>query len=371
VGRIIVFMTVVIIAVLCCAVFVSAETVRIKDITQVEGVRGNQLVGYGLVVGLSGTGDSRSSLFTNQSLSNMLSKLGITVDSQQVRSKNVAAVIVTAELPPFVSEGERIDVTVSSLGDAKSLQGGILLLTPLKGVDGKVYAVAQGPLSVGGFAAGGGGNQVQQNHPTVGKIPNGAIVERSVSTSFVNSLKGTFSLLLQNPDFVTATRIARVINQELGGQRARVIDANRVEVSIPESFSDRVPQLLAMIGELPVEPDVPARVVVNERTGTVVIGGNVRILPVALAHGNLTVSIQTQYEVSQPPPFPGGETQVVPQQEVQAAQEEGRLFRVESGNTIDDLINSLNALGVTPRDLVAILQALKKAGALQGELIVE
>jgi flagellar P-ring protein precursor FlgI len=371
VGRIIVFMTVVIIAVLCCAVFVSAETVRIKDITQVEGVRGNQLVGYGLVVGLSGTGDSRSSLFTNQSLSNMLSKLGITVDSQQVRSKNVAAVIVTAELPPFVSEGERIDVTVSSLGDAKSLQGGILLLTPLKGVDGKVYAVAQGPLSVGGFAAGGGGNQVQQNHPTVGKIPNGAIVERSVSTSFVNSLRGTFSLLLQNPDFVTATRIARVINQELGGRRARVIDANRVEVSIPESFSDRVPQLLAMIGELPVEPDVPARVVVNERTGTVVIGGNVRILPVALAHGNLTVSIQTQYEVSQPPPFSGGETQVVPQQEVQAAQEEGRLFRVESGNTIDDLINSLNALGVTPRDLVAILQALKKAGALQGELIVE
>ncbi len=349
-----------------------AEVTRIKDITDLEGVRGNQLVGYGLVVGLSGTGDSQSSLFTNQALSNVLEKFGIPVDSQLVRSRNVASVLVTAELPPFVRCGERIDCIVSSLGDAKSLQGGVLLLTPLKGVDGKVYAVAQGPVSIGGFAAGaGGGAQVQRNHPTVGRIPNGAIVERTVETSFFDATRGTFTLLLKNPDFVTATRIAQAINVELGGDTARVLDANRVEVRIPEHYRGQVSQLVALVGEIPVEPDAPAKVVVNERTGTVVIGGNVRILPVALAHGNLTVTIKTQYEVSQPPPFSPGETVVVPQEEVQVQEQEARLFRVESGNTIDDLVRVLNALGVSPRDLIAILQALKEAGALQGELVVQ
>jgi len=350
---------------------VRGETVRIKDITQVEGVRSNQLVGYGLVVGLSGSGDSRNSLFTNQALANMLEKMGISVDSQAVRSRNVASVIITAELPPFVQEGEEIDVTVSSLGDAKTLQGGVLLLTPLKAVDGKVYAVAQGPLSIGGFNVGGGGNVVQQNHPTVGMIPGGGIVERTVETNFIDEIRGVFTLLLREPDFVTASRIAQAINEELGGGKAQALDANRVEVTIPEHYQNQVSRLIALVGEIPVEPDVPARVVINERTGTVVIGGNVRILPVALSHGNLTVTITTEYQVSQPPPLSSGETVVVPQQEVRVEEEPARLFKVESGNTIDDLVRALNALGVTPRDLVAILQAIKKAGALQGELIIE
>jgi flagellar P-ring protein precursor FlgI len=349
-----------------------AEVVRIKDITDIEGVRGNQLVGYGLVVGLSGTGDSQNTLFTNQALANVLAKFGIPVDSQLVRSRNVASVLVTAELPPFVRNGERIDCIVSSLGDAKSLQGGMLLLTPLKGVDGKVYAVAQGPVSIGGFnVGGGGGNQVQRNHPTVGRIPGGAIVERTVETNFFDAARGTLTFLLRNPDFVTASRIAQAINVELGGEAARVLDANRVEVRIPEHYRDRVSQLVALLGEIPVTPDAPARVVVNERTGTIVIGGNVRILPVALAHGNLTVTIKTQYEVSQPPPFSPGETVVVPETQVQVEEQEARLFRVESGNTIDDLVRVLNALGVSPRDLIAILQALKEAGALQGELVIQ
>ncbi|MDI3543386.1 MAG: flagellar P-ring protein FlgI [Candidatus Atribacteria bacterium] len=350
---------------------VRGETVRIKDITQVEGVRGNQLVGYGLVVGLSGSGDSRNSLFTNQALANMLEKMGISVDSQAVRSRNVASVIVTAELPPFVQQGEEIDVTVSSLGDAKTLQGGVLLLTPLKAVDGKVYAVAQGPLSIGGFNVGGGGNVVQQNHPTVGMIPGGGIVERTVETNFVDEVRGIFTLLLREPDFVTASRIAQAINEELGGGKAQALDANRVEVTIPEHYQHQVSRLIALVGEIPVEPDVPARVVINERTGTVVIGGNVRILPVGISHGNLTVTVRTEYQVSQPPPLSPGETVVVPQQEVRVEEEPARLFKVESGNTIDDLVRALNALGVTPRDLVAILQAIKKAGALQGELIIE
>lgn len=348
------------------------ETVRVKDITEVEGVRGNQLVGYGLVVGLSGSGDSQNSLFTNQALGNVLEKLGLTVNSQAVRARNIASVIVTAELPPFAATGEKIDVTVSSMGDAKSLQGGVLLLTPLKGVDGKVYAVAQGPVSVGGFSAGGGGgNQVQRNHPTVGIVSGGAIVERTVETNFFDADKGTVTFLLREPDFVTASRIALAINEELGGDKARVLDANRVEVTVPGHYRGRVSQLLALLGELPVEPDVPARVVVNERTGTVVIGGNVRILPVALSHGNLTVTIKTEYQVSQPAPLSGGETVIVPRREVGVKEEEARLFPVRSGNTIEDLVNVLNSLGVSPRDLIAILQALKKAGALQGELIVE
>lgn len=356
---------------LVCSFPAFGETVRVKDITEVEGVRGNQLVGYGLVVGLSGSGDSQNSLFTNQALGNVLNKLGLTVDSQAVRVRNIASVIVTAELPPFVAPGEKIDVTVSSLGDAKSLQGGVLLLTPLKGVDGKVYAVAQGPVSIGGFTAGGGGTRVQRNHPTVGTIPGGAIVERTVETHFFDTSRGTVSLLLREPDFVTASRIALAINEELGGDRAVVVNANKVEITVPDRYRNRVSQLLALLGELPVEPDVPARVVVNERTGTVVIGGNVRILPVALSHGNLTVTVRTEYQVSQPPPFSPGETVVVPREEVQVKEEETRLFPVRSGNTIEDLVQVLNSLGVSPRDLVAILQALKKAGALQGELILE
>ncbi|MEN3185713.1 MAG: flagellar basal body P-ring protein FlgI [Atribacterota bacterium] len=347
------------------------ETVRIKDITEVEGVRGNQLVGYGLVVGLSGSGDSQNSLFTNQALGNVLEKLGLTINSQAVRARNIASVIVTAELPPFVVAGEKIDVMVSSMGDAKSLQGGVLLLTPLKGVDGKVYAVAQGPISVGGFSAGGGGNQVQRNHPTVGVLSGGAIVERTIATDFFNADKGTVTFLLREPDFVTASRVVLAINEELGGDKAKALDANRVEVSVPNHYRGRISQLVALLGELPVEPDVPARVVVNERTGTVVIGGNVRILPVAVSHGNLTVTVKTEYKVSQPPPLSGGETVVVPQEEVRVREEEARLFPVRSGNTIEDLVSVLNSLGVSPRDLIAILQAIKKAGALQGELILE
>ncbi len=341
---------------------------RLKDLVNVDGVRTNQLVGYGLVVGLNGTGDGDQTKFTVQSVVNMLERFGIRVDRQQVKLKNVAAVMVTAELPAFVRQGQKIDVLVSSIGDAKSLQGGTLLLTPLRGPDGKVYALAQGPISIGGFAAGGAGGSVQKNHPTVGRIPSGAVVEREVPVD-IND-KGVLRLSFRQTDFTTVERAAEVINAFLGGPFATPLDGRTVSLTVPPKYRRHVVKLLADIGDLSVEPDVPARVVIDERTGTVVMGENVRISKVAIAHGNLSVQIKEGASVSQPPPFSGGSTVVVPKTEITAKEEKARLVVLEEGASVGELVRALNAVGATPRDLIAIFQAIKAAGALQAELVI-
>ncbi len=340
------------------------ETVRIKDVARIEGARSNQLIGYGLVVGLDGTGDSQQAMFTAQSTANMLQKFGITLPAGKLKVKNVAAVIVTADLPPFIRPGSRLDVLVSSLGDARSLQGGTLLQTPLQAANGEVYAVAQGPISIGGFTAGGAGNSVTKNHTTVGRVPNGAIVERSVPSSITDG--DSISVLLMNPDFATAVRIAEAVDTELGAGAAEALDPATVRIAT-KGYRN-VTALAARIGELQVKQSVVAKVIVNERTGTVVIGGDVQLSPVSISHGSLTVEITTLLDVSQPNPFSHGETVVVPQTNVKATEQRGQTTRLSSGATLDDLIRALNELRATPRDVVAVLQALKEAGALHAEL---
>ena len=361
---------------------------RIKDIASIKGVRPNQLFGYGLVVGLDGSGDKAGTDFTIQSLVNMLEKMGIYVSAQDVKVKNVAAVMVSATLHPFARIGKKIDVIVSSIGDAKTLQGGTLLLTHLKGVDGKIYALAQGPISVGGFRIGGAaGGGVGKNHPTVGRISGGATVEREIPLSLKDRTELT--ILLNNPDFITAIRVANSINSEMGENIAKPIDSGTITIKIPDSFQDSVVPMLARVEDLEVIPDSLAKVIVNERTGTIVIGENVRVLTVAVAHGNLSIQIKETKEVSQPLPFaprppregatptqmeggvvvaPGGSTVVTPETDVSVVEEKNRLLLVPKGRTIGDLVRALNAIGVTPRDLITILQAMKVAGALQGKL---
>ena len=341
-----------------------AGGVRVKEIATFEGIRTNHLIGYGLVVGLDGTGDKSGTEFTVQSLVNMLNRFGIKVDPDKVKVKNVAAVVVTADLPPLVKPGSKIDVVVSSIGDAKSLQGGTLLFTPLRGADGQIYAVAQGPVSVGGFLAGGDGATVQKNHLTVGRIPNGGLVERSVPVG----LRDKVSLILREPDFTTMARIKERINSTFGMEIARPIDGMKMEIVIPEGYRDRVVEFLSRIEGLDVPVDVRSKVVINERTGTIVMGEHVRVSTVAVSHGNLSVEIRRSAEVSQPPPLSPGATVVVPQEEIAVKEEEARLLMVEEGVTIGDLVRALNTLGVTPRDLIAILQAIKAAGALQADL---
>lgn len=346
-----------------------ASAVRVKDIASVKGVRSNQVIGYGLVVGLNGTGDKRGTEFTIQSLTSMLGKMGIGVDPSLVQVKNVAAVMVTASFPPFARIGSKIDAVVSSLGDATSLEGGTLLMTPLFGTDGEVYAIAQGPLSVGGFSAGGGaGSSVQKNHPTVGRIANGATVERELPFSIAE--RGSFEIALDAPDFTTALRVAREINAHFGTPVAQAQDAGTLELQVPEGFGGDVVRFLAEVEAVDVQPDAPARVVLNERTGTVVMGAAVRISRVAISHGSLSVTISATNQVSQPPPFSPGQTVVVENQDVLAVEEEGRLAVVDGSVTINELVRGLNAIGVTPRDLIAILQAIKAAGALSAELEV-
>lgn len=345
-----------------------ALAARLKDLVNVEGVRVNKLIGYGLVVGLAGTGDGDQTKFTVQSIVNMLERFGIKVDRKQVKLKNAAAVMVTAELPPFVRPGQRLDVTVSSIGDAKSLQGGTLLLTPLKGPDGKVYALAQGAVSLGGFAAGGAAGGVQKNHPTVGRIPGGAVVEKDVPVS-INS-KTELRLSFRDVDFTTVARAAEAINAYLNGAFAFALDGRTISLKVPPKYQGQVVKLLAEIGELAVSPDTPARVVIDERTGTVVMGENVRISRVAVAHGNLSVTIRERPQVSQPPPFSTGETVVTPETEIVAKEEAARIVVIEEGVSIGELVRALNAVGATPRDLIAIFQAIKAAGALQAELII-
>ena len=348
---------------------VNLEMVRLKDITTLEGVRDNPLVGYGVVVGLNGTGDRRQTLFSTQTLGNLLRRMGILIPSDAVRVKNIAAVLVTATLPPFARPGIRIDVTVSSIGDAKDLNGGMLLLTPLYGANGQVYAAAQGPIALGGYSAGGRGNSIQVNHPTVGRIPGGGIVERDTSVD-LNQLT-SLSLLLRDADFSTARNIAVAINHELGEEVALALDSRRVEIRTPNYGRQDVSRLMARIENLSVTVEARAKVVVNERTGTVVMGKDVRLGAVSILHGNLAIEISTEFQVSQPAPFsPQGETVVVPQTSVRAEESVARRIELNEGATVKDLVRGLQGIGATPRDIVAILQAIKAAGALQAELEV-
>lgn len=344
---------------------------RIKDITTVQGIRDNQLLGYGLVIGLQGTGDStRNAPFTEQSMKAMLDRLGINIQDGSLRVKNVAAVAVTANLPAFSTTGSRIDVNVASIGDATSLQGGTLLMTPLSGPDGEVYAVSQGPVSASGSSAAGDAESITTGVPTDARIPNGAIVEREVPGE-LNDFGG-IALELINPDFKTATLVADSINafamRQFGRPLAHERDMRSVLVDRPSNMS--VTRLVAAIGDLPVEPDQPARVVIDQRTGTVVIGEDVRISTVALTHGNLTVRISETPEVSQPAPFSDGETLVVPRTTVDTKEKGGHIGIVE-GADLRSLVNGLNLMGLKPSGIIAILQTIKSAGALQAELVVQ
>jgi flagellar P-ring protein precursor FlgI len=345
--------------------------VRVKDVARVQGVRDNNLVGYGLVVGLNGTGDrGTSSPFTPQAITAMLNRLGANVPIDKLDGKNVAAVIVTARLPPFARAGSNLDVTVSSLGDATTLQGGTLLLTPLQGPDARVYVLAQGPVSVGGIAASGqGGDTVQKNHPTVGRIPSGGTVEREVPMTLDPA---GLSLVLQAPDFTTAVRLAEAVSGAVPGVAARAVDASTVMVRVPAEYQPRLPEFVSRLEVAPIRVDSPARVVINERTGTVIMGNQLRISTVAIAHGNLTITVKEDKQVSQPPPFAprGAQTVVVPKSEVQVKEDKGQLVMVPEGASIGDVVQGLNALGVTPRDLISILQAIRQAGALLADLEV-
>lgn len=344
-----------------------ADAARIKDLASIAGVRENSLIGYGLIIGLNGTGDKTGTLFTIQSLSSMLSKMGVAVDANAAKVKNVAAVVVTAKLPPFVKPGARIDVVVSSLGDATSLQGGTLLLTPLQGADQQVYAVAQGPVSIGGFLGGKDGDTVQKNHPTVGRVAGGAVVERVVPVDLAD--KASLTLLLRQPDFTTATRVASAINAKLGAGDATAADSGTVRLRVPDAYQGRVVELVADIEGLDVHVDLPAKVVVNERTGTIVMGEHVRIADVAVSHGNLTIRVKTELQVSQPPPLSErGQTVVTPSRQTDVTEEEAQVILLPQGTSIGEVVRGLNAIGVTPRDLIAILQAMQAAGALQAEL---
>ncbi|MGD2175973.1 MAG: flagellar basal body P-ring protein FlgI [Candidatus Brocadiaceae bacterium] len=357
----------VLIAALCAALCAPVSAARIKDITTVEGVRPNQLYGFGLVVGLAGTGSGSD--FTSDVAENMLLKMRVGRGVSDLDAQNMAAVIVTAGLPPFAKKGSTLDVTVSALDEAESLRGGTLLLTPLSGADGQVYAVAQGPITVGGFAFGGAAAAVQQGHPTVGRIPNGATVEKEVETSFIQD--SSVTLLLRTPDFATATRIAEAV-REASRARSKVLDAGRVRVSLPGALDpEEVMELLSQVQMLEVAPDSPAVVVINERTGTVVAGQNVTIATVAVSHGNLTVITQELPQVSQPPALSGGDTRVVPRTAMRILEyplQEGGLSVLNKGTTVSEVARALNMLGASPRDIIAIFQAIEEAGALHAEL---
>lgn len=342
---------------------------RLKDVVSLQGVQSTPLIGYGLVVGLNKTGDRRQTLFSAQSLANMLRNLGVVVPPGEIKIENVAAVLVTADLQPFARSGARLDVTVSSVGDARSLQGGTLTPTALRGPDGAVYALAQGPLSLGGFGGGKGGNSVQVNHLTAGRVPGGGLVQAASRARL--SSGPDLVLALHDPDFVSARRVADAINAEVGAGVARAADPASVILRVPDAYRDALPDLMARLEPLPVDIDTVARVILNERTGTVVVGSHVRLAAAAVAHGNLSVRISTQYDVSQPAPFSKeGQTVVVPQERVDVDEGDAQLVALDEGATLLDVVRALNTLGATPRDIIAIMQALKAAGALRAELII-
>lgn len=345
-----------------------AHAVRLKDIASFSGLRNNELVGYGLVVGLSGTGDGTNSEFTIRSLANMLEKMGVSVTASSLKPKNTAAVMVTAKMSSTARPGATIDVTISSMGDAKSLLGGVLLMTPLRGLDGRVYAVAQGPMTLGGYSAEGQAATAQKNITTVGRIPNGATVEREVPFQF-NKQEGLTINLAGTPDFGTAMQVVRRINGAVGGSYAKAVDASTIQMNIPAKFQNNLVPLMASLENLDVSPDSKARVVVDEKTGTVVLGGNVRLSKVAVAHGNLQIVVAETPQVSQPGPFSQGQTVVTPQTNVKVKEQNNRLLLME-GATLQELVDGLNSVGATPRDLISILRTLKTAGSLQADLEV-
>ncbi|QOC21222.1 flagellar basal body P-ring protein FlgI [Wenzhouxiangella sp. AB-CW3] len=344
---------------------------RLKDLASVSGVRPNQLIGYGLVVGLDGTGDQTSQApYAIQSIANMLKQFGVTLpDNINPQLQNVAAVTIHAELPAFAKSGNRIDVTVNSIGNAQSLRGGSLLMSPLRGADGEVYAIAQGNLIVSGFGvAGQDGSSITVNVPSSGRIPNGATVEREVPTAFLES--DTLMINLHTPDFTTAHRVVEAINRVMGMGTARPLDAVSIEVQAPDDPAQRV-AYMAMLEEIEVQPgEAPARVIVNSRTGTVVIGSHVRVRPAAVSHGSLSVTITERPEVEQPRPFTEGETVVVPRTEIEVVEEDARMFLFEAGVSLNDIVQAVNQVGAAPGDVVAIMEALKQAGALRAELMV-
>jgi flagellar P-ring protein precursor FlgI len=346
-----------------------SSTSRIKDLANIEGVRQNQLIGYGLVVGLNGTGDTLNNIpFTKQSLQAMLERLGVNIRGATIRTGNVAAVMVTANLPAFGTQGTRIDVTVSALGDSKSLQGGTLLVTPLLGADGNVYAVAQGSVAINGFQAEGEAAKIVRGVPTVGRIANGAIIEREID--FALNRLNQVRLALRNADFTTAKRIAAAINDFLGASSAEPLDSSTVQVNVPQQYAGNVVSLLTEIEQLQIEPDLAAKIIIDERSGIIVMGRDVRVSTVAVAQGNLTVTISEAPQVSQPQPFSRGRTRVVPRSAV-GVQEDGKKFAlVREGVSLQQLVDGLNALGIGPRDLIAILQAIKAAGAIQADIEV-
>jgi flagellar P-ring protein precursor FlgI len=342
---------------------------RLKDLVSIEGVRDNQLVGYGVVVGLNKTGDKLTTVFSAQSLTNMLQKMGLVVNPTAIIVANTAGVMVTATLPPFAQPGTKIDVTAAAVGDATNLQGGLLLMTSLRGTNGQVYAIAQGPVVTGGFVAGRAGNNQTVNHPTVGRVPGGASVER-----LAPSVEPTTHVRLQlrNEDFTTASRIAEAVNKQFGAAKAVAHAENSalVDVETPTDWTARMAEFIASIGDLRVEVDVSAKIVVNERTGTIVMGKDVRIAPVAILHGNLSVEIQTTLLVSQPGPMSQGKTEVVPQTTVTAKDAPTKNVVLKDGATVEELVRALTAIGSSARDIIAILQNLKVAGALDAELEV-
>jgi len=343
---------------------------RIKDLAYVQGMRGEQVIGYGLVVGLNGTGDSQRSTFTIQSVSSMLKRFGITVPQSNLRLRNVAAVMVTATIPPFLKEGGIVDVTVSSMGDAIGLQGGTLLVTPLSGISGEVYASAQGPISVGGMNVRSNGSEVRRNHTTAGRIPGGGIIEKAVDVKITNEWK--MSVVLWQPDFTTATRIASAINSKIGSQVANAVDASTVTLEIPQQnrTDGKFIEFVSVIEVLEIVPDVAAKVVINEKTGTVVVGGNVSILPVAISHAGLNIEIQQTPIISQPNAFAQGNTVVTQISSITTSVDSATVVALNGAATVQDIAKALNSLKVSPRDIIAIFQALKEAGALKAELVI-
>ncbi len=354
----------------CC--LGSAWPTRIKDLADIEGVRQNQLMGYGLVIGLNGTGDDiKKSVFTKQAMVNMIKRMGMALTDtvfNQMKTKNVAAVMVTAQLPPFARPGSAIDVQISSIGDASSLSGGTLLMTPLKGPDGNTYAVAQGPLAVGGIAFGGKSAKVQKNFPTSGRITGGALVERAVNYALPAS--GNLIYQLRETDFTTAARMVEAINAHFGNGTAHPVDSRTIRVQQPSTFQGDMVNFIADLEGIDVEPDQPAKIVVNERTGTIVMGQEVRISTVAVSHGNLNLVVTDSMQVSQPNPLSGGATVATPTTTAKATEDAGNLVVMPMGANIGDIARALNAIGATPRDLIAIFQAIKAAGALHGELVI-
>jgi flagellar P-ring protein FlgI len=357
-------------ALLCCS-GVHAPAARLKDLASIEGVRDNHLVGYGLVVGLAGKGDTILTVFSAQSLANMLERMGVAVSPTLIQVRNTAAVLVTAMLPPFARPGMKVDVLVSAIGDARTLQGGTLIVSPLRSLDGRVYATAQGSVVTGGFVAGGGAASKVVNHPTAGRIPEGAIIERPAPSVVPGE---TIRWLLYHADFTTAERIAEQINQQSAqrsqGSIATAESSGTVLVKVPPEYHGRSSEFIAEIEGIKVETDVAARVVVNERTGTIVIGGDVSIAPVAILHGSLSVEIQTHFVVSQPGSFSQGSTTVVPDVSVNATEQKAKSIQLQKGATVEELAKALLAIGATPRDIIAILQNIRAAGALDAELEV-